>query len=82
MRQIVNLLCNFQRGVIYNSGSLCQLLQVPDMCLQDVSTFQNKLPMMIDEKFNSTWGIQWNFVLHDEVCDSGSQRELKDDEVS
>jgi hypothetical protein len=52
------------------------------MCLQDVSTFQNKLPMMIDEKFNSTWGIQWNFVLHDEVCDSGSQRELKDDEVS
>ncbi|WJX70649.1 hypothetical protein P8452_54730 [Trifolium repens] len=28
--------------------------KVPDMCLQDVSTFQNKLPMMIDEKFNST----------------------------
>ncbi|KAI5442788.1 uncharacterized protein LOC127121311 [Lathyrus oleraceus] len=28
--------------------------KVPEMCLQDVSTFQNKLPMMIDEKINST----------------------------
>ncbi|KAJ1381936.1 hypothetical protein SESBI_44670 [Sesbania bispinosa] len=38
----------------YNSASLCQLLQIPDMCLQDAGPFQNKLPLVIDEKINST----------------------------
>lgn len=51
--------------------------KVPNMCLQDPSPLQNKLPMLIDEKLNSTWGIQWNFVLHD---NQGIQ--LEDDEVS
>lgn len=65
--QYVGLLiwCVIFSVVIFNSASLCRLLQVPNMCLQDPSPLQNKLPMLIDEKLNSTWGIQWNFVLHD-----------------
>ncbi|KAJ1376136.1 hypothetical protein SESBI_50259 [Sesbania bispinosa] len=28
--------------------------KIPDMCLQDAGPFQNKLPLVIDEKINST----------------------------
>ncbi|XP_039691159.1 uncharacterized protein [Medicago truncatula] len=48
------LAINKKGGALLPPGPGKYQPKVPDMCLQDLSPLQNKLPMLIDEKLNST----------------------------